>query len=395
MDAIILARDPIALTARVFGLTPVHRWLNLLASSEALGSVHVVPPTGSGPVPSSDAPTGPCFDEAGTSHPEEGDRVLVVDGNVVVEHQILAVALRQEAPTALYVDEQRDRAGLVYAGISVWPRQALRETAQNVGWTDGEDLIRASGLRFRRLRVPLEPDTFWYRIRSPSDAAECAALLAQHLRKPRDGPVARLLNRRLSIPLSIWLSTRTRVTADQMSFLSFGTAVLAGALLAWGNRLGMAAGGLLSQIASVLDGCDGELARLRGTASPRGGWLDAVLDRWADAFVMSGLAAAGWQLSGSPWAWWLEIAALAGALTVSYSETRYQEAFGRPIPPRGHLPAKRDVRLFLAMLGGLAGCPLVTLALIAGLCAAEVGRRLWTYGCRRAGHASERSRLVR
>ena len=38
-----------------------------------------------------------------------------------------------------------------------------------------------------------------------------------------------------------------------------------------------------------IDGCDGEIARLKFQTSEFGGWYDAVLDRYADAFLLFGL----------------------------------------------------------------------------------------------------------
>ena len=51
----------------------------------------------------------------------------------------------------------------------------------------------------------------------------------------------------------------------------------------------LALGGLLAQLASVVDGCDGEVARLKFHESAYGGWFGAVLDRYADAFLLLGL----------------------------------------------------------------------------------------------------------
>jgi len=44
--------------------------------------------------------------------------------------------------------------------------------------------------------------------------------------------------------------------------------------------------GILVQLASIVDGVDGELARARNMASPVGAFLDSLLDRIADAFVI-------------------------------------------------------------------------------------------------------------
>ena len=54
-------------------------------------------------------------------------------------------------------------------------------------------------------------------------------------------------------------------------------------------------GGILVHVASVLDGVDGEIARLKVRASAWGALFDGVLDRLGDAAVVAGLAV--WSLS--------------------------------------------------------------------------------------------------
>ena len=43
------------------------------------------------------------------------------------------------------------------------------------------------------------------------------------------------------------------------------------------------------QAGSIIDGVDGDLARLTGKGSPFGAFLDAVIDRYADGSAMMGL----------------------------------------------------------------------------------------------------------
>ena len=74
-----------------------------------------------------------------------------------------------------------------------------------------------------------------------------------------------------------------------MRFFCFALALVAAGLFAAGGWFWLAMGGLLAQTASVVDGCDGEVARLRLAESDFGGWFDAVLDRYADAFLLFGL----------------------------------------------------------------------------------------------------------
>ena len=56
-----------------------------------------------------------------------------------------------------------------------------------------------------------------------------------------------------------------------------------------GGYVTLALGGLIAQFASIIDGCDGENARLKFLKSDFGGWFDAVLDRYADALLLFGL----------------------------------------------------------------------------------------------------------
>ena len=100
-----------------------------------------------------------------------------------------------------------------------------------------------------------------------------------------DGLVSRHVNRRFSRPIARALS-HTAVTPNQISLLSLAVAGLAFAMFASGQPV---AGGLLAQASSIIDGVDGDLARLTGKASPFGAFLDAVIDRYADGFVMLSL----------------------------------------------------------------------------------------------------------
>ena len=83
--------------------------------------------------------------------------------------------------------------------------------------------------------------------------------------KAEDGPVSRSLNRPLSTRISMLLA-RARLPPDLVTWLAFALGLVAGLLLASGQGR---AGALVTHAASVLDGVDGELARLQLRASPR------------------------------------------------------------------------------------------------------------------------------
>jgi len=69
-----------------------------------------------------------------------------------------------------------------------------------------------------------------------------------------------------------------------------------------------------------LDALDGVIARLHGETTVFGGFLDSMLDRYADAFVLIGLV-----LGGFADVFW-GLLALAGSLLVSYSRARSEAA---------------------------------------------------------------------
>ncbi|MGB5932579.1 MAG: CDP-alcohol phosphatidyltransferase family protein, partial [Anaerolineae bacterium] len=219
---------------------------------------------------------------------------------------------------------------------------------------------------------------FWLEVDTEEDLKRARKLLLQRLTKARDGIISRHLNRKLSCPLTSLLVS-TKLTPNQISLLSFVVGLISGALFAFGSYPLVAIGGLTAQIASVIDGCDGEVARLKHATSKSGAWFDAVLDRVADAVIMTGMTYGSFSATGQPLVWILGTVALTASLLISYSEARYESAFGRKMPSSGRaVPAKRDARLFLVMLGGLLNQVLLTLIVLGFLGTSEVARRLWT-----------------
>jgi choline kinase/phosphatidylglycerophosphate synthase len=217
---------------------------------------------------------------------------------------------------------------------------------------------------------------FWVDVDTPVDVRRAERLIvAGAARKPWDGPVARLLNRRLSWRLSLLL-VRAGVSPEAATLFAFGFALLAAGALAAGHEWSAAlvAGGVLTQVASVVDGVDGEIARASLRASPAGAFLDAVLDRIADAAVLAGLALA----AGLDTATWVALAAaLFGSLQAPYVRASYEASFGHPLPAHTHgLGVGRDVRLLVVALSALALQPFAGLVGVALLTNLEVAHRL-------------------
>lgn len=92
-----------------------------------------------------------------------------------------------------------------------------------------------------------------------------------------DGVVARYLNKRLSFPLSRLLLT-TRITPNHITVVNFFIGLTGCVMLLSPDYSLRVLGALMIQVNSVLDGCDGEVARLKGLSSKLGAWLDTITD---------------------------------------------------------------------------------------------------------------------
>ncbi len=187
-----------------------------------------------------------------------------------------------------------------------------------------------------------------------------------------DGLVSRYLNRPLS-RLIARLLAGTPVTPNQVTLLSTLIAFSAGLLLVGGANVWAA---FAIHASSVVDGVDGDLARLTGRSSRFGAVLDAVLDRYADAAVLGGMAWWALQHERFGGALLLGLIALTGAFAVSYSRARIEASAGITLAGELLGLGSRDVRLLIAAIGCLAGQAWLALALIALLTHATVLWRL-------------------
>ena len=136
-------------------------------------------------------------------------------------------------------------------------------------------------------------DKYWLDVDDDNALKNAKSLLLEKLKKNTDGPISRILNRPISIKISELL-LKTKITPNQISLISF-IAALFGALFFYiGDYLYLVIGGFLVQLSSIIDGCDGEVARLKLVETKYGGWFDAVLDRYADAIIIFGMIHGHW-----------------------------------------------------------------------------------------------------
>jgi len=217
---------------------------------------------------------------------------------------------------------------------------------------------------------------FWIDVDDPAAFKKAENALLDRLRdKPTDGPVSRYLNRPLSVMFSRHLA-KLDITPNQISLFSFLCSLLAAGLFAMGGYIYLLIGGALAQFASIIDGCDGEVARLKYQKSNFGGWLDAVLDRYADAFLLFGLTCHLLAREANGWVLFTGFMAIIGSFMLSYTADKYDNLMRERITAGAGLRMGRDVRVFLIFLGAATNMVFPALLVIAVVMNIETIRRV-------------------
>jgi len=192
---------------------------------------------------------------------------------------------------------------------------------------------------------------FWMDIDTKDDLKRANYLIVRSsVKSVGDGFVSRFINRKISTRISAILVNR--VTPNQMTVLSFLVGLIS-ALLVFVNT---EVAGLLYQISSILDGCDGEIARASLRESKFGGYIDSILDRFVDFIFLCFLAT---LIPMNTETLVLVLFAVFGSFMVSYSTEKYKADFGKNIYAEirvmRYLIGKRDERIFLIMIFCLLG----------------------------------------
>jgi phosphatidylglycerophosphate synthase len=146
----------------------------------------------------------------------------------------------------------------------------------------------------------------------PADIEAAERTLRRSSYKDTDAKVARF-NRRISLPISIAL-IRTPVTANQLSVMLVAIGFYSGWLFSVGNYWAGVLGAFLSLAASVLDGCDGEIARLKYQESALGCWIETFGDYSYYFAIFIGLSVGAVRQTGWEVFYWIGLAAVAGAI---------------------------------------------------------------------------------
>ena len=213
--------------------------------------------------------------------------------------------------------------------------------------------------------LPLGSD--WYQDVCAAGMAgpdEAERQLLRSLKGGLEGFVDRYFNRRCSRWITRWL-LRTPLTPNGVTILATAVGVLASVAFGVGGYAGGVIGALLFLLSTILDCCDGEVARLKFMESAFGEQLDVVLDNVVHLALYAGIAWAAYRDTWGSIAWLFGGFAILGnlmAFVVVLKATKIGAALG---------PERR--RIVDKILNSLASRDFSVLVLVCAL----VGHAEW------------------
>lgn len=128
---------------------------------------------------------------------------------------------------------------------------------------------------------------------------EAHRALLSSVRKATDGFVSRHLNRPVSLQLSR-LFIRLGLTPNGISIGNLLLGLVGALAAATGTYASILLGGFLFQASSVIDGSDGEVAKLTFSDSDRGSWIDTLCDELTVLAFFTALPVGMYRRTGNP-----------------------------------------------------------------------------------------------
>ncbi len=170
-----------------------------------------------------------------------------------------------------------------------------------------QSLVNELAGRDKVKMVPFS-DSYWMRLDSGENSAKAAEdLLFAHVGKTATGWISRNINSQFSLRTSRQL-IKTPLTPNMISVLINIIGMMSGPFYAFGHPV---IGAVCMQIATILDRCDGEVARVRLMETKKGQWVDTISDQGTVLSFIIGVSVGYYLISGKPIALWL------GALNLS------------------------------------------------------------------------------
>jgi phosphatidylglycerophosphate synthase len=151
----------------------------------------------------------------------------------------------------------------------------------------------------------LTPDVHTFLLRSVRDRAVAEKSLAEAIRHSMIAPIAKYINKRISLPISLFLC-KLWVNPNTITGINIVIGLFAGVFVADGHSYWMILlGAVLFQVASIVDGCDGEVAKLTFRCTKFGQYADSLSDTLSLGAFLVGIMAGYWRSTHSPIAFYV------------------------------------------------------------------------------------------
>jgi CDP-alcohol phosphatidyltransferase len=141
--------------------------------------------------------------------------------------------------------------------------------------------------------IPLVDGEVCVQITDARSVVTAEKALCQQLRRDTaasDGPLAHWIDRCVSLRISRWLVRHTPLRPNHLTIIGTCVGLLAAVVLSAGTYGVGVVGTLLFLCAIIIDGCDGEVARLKFQESAFGQKFDVITDNIVHVAIFAGLA---------------------------------------------------------------------------------------------------------
>lgn len=183
------------------------------------------------------------------------------------------------------VDESQKEIGLYYFKA-------------NVGRVSQKDSFGANSANVTDAKTIELPTADWFQMQPPVNLTDANRFLRHSLYQKRDGLVSRKLNRPISTRLTFLLA-RFNIHPNAITTLALLLTLVGAWFVGSGIYLQIVLGAFIFQIASILDGSDGELARLTYRTSRFGHWYEQIASNLRYVVFFGALGIGAWQATGT------------------------------------------------------------------------------------------------
>jgi len=205
---------------------------------------------------------------------------MFVDSKIGRQEERFKIKRDKKAGTAAAVGENLKAYDACYAGISVCAPECFPKLTGLFEKKPGEDIKPPvlSGIFIPdRTRVIDIGDRFSLDVTSVGKFKSAEKKLLNAVRKETDGFVSRNFNRYVSLFLSKQL-LKLHVSPNQISFTNLLIGLVSAGFILLGGYVNFLIGAVLFQLTSIIDGSDGEVAKLTFQCSKYGAWIDTICD---------------------------------------------------------------------------------------------------------------------